>query len=269
MLVEPPEVRSRRGSSPSRLDGADRLAIECRRLLRPWKVAIPPLSLVSGWHPRARHIEAPPSQPGPIEVDARCANSLCSRGSELSPTVIARRGGRLGSGWIAAGGWGRVGGPSPLVGPGGTPFPNRRPYFSRLRKPPVLQDLAARLLLRAVVHLMLGEEDRLDRRPAARAGLALVLVDPQRLRQLCRAAARRRRSSPRSGRSRRPARAGPRAGARPPRRSRSEPFLNGERRASQRISSTQERPIPAMVSQTPDRRAGTVHRRADTRRASA
>ena len=69
---------------------------------------------------------------------------------------------------------------------------------------------------RAVVGLVLGEEDGLDRRAAARAGLALAPVDPAAASAACRAP--RRRSSPRSGRSRRRARAAPRAAARPPRR---------------------------------------------------
>ena len=95
--------------------------------------------------------------------------------------------------------------------------PPPSPLLQQSREAAVLEHPAAGLLLRAVVGLVLGEEDRLDRRAAARAGLALVLVDPQRLRgfvgQLLALG-----SSPRSGRSRRRGRAAPRAAARPPRR---------------------------------------------------
>ena len=93
---------------------------------------------------------------------------------------------------------------------------------------------------------MLGVVDRLDRRAAARARLALAPVDLQRHRQLV--GDLRRRSPPRSGRSRRRAR-GARRAARSTsvaRRGRS-PCLNGDSRASQRISSTQERPMPAIT----------------------
>jgi hypothetical protein len=48
----------------------------------------------------------------------------------------------------------------------------------------VLEDAAAGLLGRAVVGLVLGEKDGLDRHAAARAGLALALVDLERLRRL-------------------------------------------------------------------------------------
>ena len=119
-----------------------------------------------------------------------------------------------------------------------------RRYFSSRRQPPVGEDPAAGLLLRAVTGDPLGVVDRGDRLAAARARLALAPVHLQRHRHLVgdrladdllvvvdRAAEHRRAR---------------RAGARPPPASISEPFLNGERRASQRISSTHERPIPAI-----------------------
>ena len=58
--------------------------------------------------------------------------------------------------------------------------------LEQFREPPVLEHAAAGLLLRAVVRLVLGEEDGLDRRPAARAGLALALVDPAAASAPCR-----------------------------------------------------------------------------------
>ena len=91
---------------------------------------------------------------------------------------------------------------------------SRRPFsgsatrgdlLEQFGQPPVLEDAAAGLLVRAVVHLVLGEEDRLDPGAAARAGLALAPVDPQRLRRLVGQLGPR--SSPRSGRSRRRGRA--------------------------------------------------------------
>src|SRR6478672_9648831 len=61
-------------------------------------------------------------------------------------------------------------------------IPNR-PLLQQFRKPPILEHPPFGLLLRAIVHLVLREEDRLDRRPAARAWLTLVRVDAQRLRR--------------------------------------------------------------------------------------
>ena len=80
-----------------------------------------------------------------------------------------------------------------------------RALLQQPREPAVLEHPAARLLLGAVVGQVLGEVDGLDRRAAARAGLALSAVDLERHRQLV--GDRRRRSPPRSGRSRRRARA--------------------------------------------------------------
>ena len=67
------------------------------------------------------------------------------------------------------------------------------------RQPAVLEHPAAGLALRAVVGLVLGEVDGLDRRPAARARLALAAVDLERHRQLVGDLSRR--PPPRSGRS--------------------------------------------------------------------
>ena len=60
----------------------------------------------------------------------------------------------------------------------------RLALLQQFREPAVLQHPPAGLLLGAVVRLVLGEEDGLDRRAAARAGLALALVDLQRHRHL-------------------------------------------------------------------------------------
>ena len=114
------------------------------------------------------------------------------------------------------------------------------------RQPAVLEHLAARLLVRAVAHDVVLVVDGLDRRAAARARLAGLAVDLQRQRQLVgdrqlddllvvleRAVERRRRS--------------PRAAPRASSSSRSLPRLNGDSRAVHRISSTHERPMPAMT----------------------
>src|SRR5215212_3024057 len=69
--------------------------------------------------------------------------------------------------------------------PGGRSPRDARRGVSLLQQPrqaPVLEDLAARLLLGAVTHDVVLVVDRLDRRAAARAGLALVAVDLQRQR---------------------------------------------------------------------------------------
>ena len=52
--------------------------------------------------------------------------------------------------------------------------------LEQFREAPVFEDAAAGLLLGAVVRLVFGEEDGLDRGAAAGAGLALALVDPER-----------------------------------------------------------------------------------------
>src|SRR5206468_3874402 len=52
--------------------------------------------------------------------------------------------------------------------------------LQEFREAAVLQDTAAALLLGAVVRLVFGEEDGLDLRAAAGAGVALVFVDLQR-----------------------------------------------------------------------------------------
>ena len=121
-----------------------------------------------------------------------------------------------------------------------------RALLQQPRQPPVLEQLALGLAGRAVAHHVVLVEHRLELVAAARARLAVVAVDGERHRQLV--GDRQRERWPRSGRSRRPARAPwSRAAARPRPRSRSEPRLNGESIAACRISSTHERPIPAIT----------------------
>jgi hypothetical protein len=50
--------------------------------------------------------------------------------------------------------------------------------LQEFRQAAVLEDAVVGLVVGAVIHLVFGEEDGLDRGAAARAGLALMLVDP-------------------------------------------------------------------------------------------
>ena len=114
------------------------------------------------------------------------------------------------------------------------------------REPPVLQHPALGLARRAVAHHVVLVEHRLELVAASRARLAVAAVDRAAASAACPGSAARARA--RSVRSRaedphdRVAQP-----CRPRRASRSEPRLNGDSLAACRISSTHERPIPAIT----------------------
>ena len=114
------------------------------------------------------------------------------------------------------------------------------------REPAVLEHAPLGLAGRAVGDHVVLEVDRTQRRAAARARLALVAVDLQRHRQLV--GDRQADRAARSARARRRAsRRSPSRSARASSSSRSAPRLYGDSRACHRISSTHERPIPAIT----------------------